>query len=81
MKPRANVRVPFAAIAQSEDTRPPRLRVQENRNMLRKLINPILDRTSPQAWARIHTGRRLRVDMNNTVGKSIWLRKRYEPEI
>lgn len=48
---------------------------------MRRLINPILDRTSFNAWARIHTGRRLRVDMSNTVGRSIYLRKCYEPKI
>lgn len=48
---------------------------------MRQLINPILDRTTLQAWARIHTGRKLRVDMSNTVGRSIYLRKRYEPLI
>lgn len=49
--------------------------------MIRQVINPILDRTALRAWARIHTGRRLRVDMSNTVGRSIYLRKRYEPDI
>ncbi|ADM10300.1 hypothetical protein PB2503_11264 [Parvularcula bermudensis HTCC2503] len=47
----------------------------------KRLATKILDRTKLNMWAKLHHGPHLRVDMSNTVGRSIYLRHRYEPSI
>lgn len=49
--------------------------------MIKETVVSLLDRSALSFWATVHTGRRLRVDMSNTVGRSIYLRKTYEPAI
>jgi FkbM family methyltransferase len=48
---------------------------------LRASLGRVLARTRLRAWARLHTGHRLRVDLDSSVGRSIWLRGRYEPQV
>lgn len=48
---------------------------------LKKFGAVLLSRTSLTAWARLHTGQSLKVDLSSSVGRSIWLRGIYEPEV
>lgn len=41
----------------------------------------ILSKLRLTAWARLHTGQLLKVDLPSAVGRSIWLRGIYEPEV
>lgn len=41
----------------------------------------VLARLKLRAWARLHTGQRLRVDLDSSVGRSILLRGTYEPPV
>lgn len=45
----------------------------------RRAAGELLQRTQWRAWARLHTGQRLQVDLSSTIGRSILLRGRYEP--
>jgi FkbM family methyltransferase len=46
---------------------------------LRRKLGEWLEATQWQAWARLHTGQRLRVDLSSSIGRSILLRGTYEP--
>lgn len=48
---------------------------------MKKLGAHLLSRTRLTAWAHLHTGQLLKVDLSSSVGRSIWLRGIYEPEV
>jgi len=48
---------------------------------LRKAGALVLSRTNFTAWASLHTAQRLKVDLSSSVGRSIWFRGNYEPEV
>lgn len=47
----------------------------------RAAVGRVLTRTRLRAWARLHTGHRLRVDLDSSVGRSILLRGTYEAPV
>src|SRR5687767_10802635 len=47
----------------------------------RKLGTGILSRSNISAWCDLHTGQLLKVDLSSSVGRSIYIRGVYEPEV
>jgi FkbM family methyltransferase len=48
---------------------------------LRRAGALLLSRTHITAWATLHTKQKLKVDLSSSVGRSIWFRGSYEPEV
>jgi FkbM family methyltransferase len=48
---------------------------------LRKAGALLLTQTCFTAWATLHTTQRLKVDLSSSIGRSIWFRGTYEPEV
>jgi FkbM family methyltransferase len=49
--------------------------------LARAAVIGTLERLNPTWWARLANGQHLRVDMGSTIGRSIWFRGHYEPQV
>jgi FkbM family methyltransferase len=55
--------------------------IGDRASALRKAGALVLSRTNLSAWATLHTKQKLKVDLSSSVGRSIWFRGTYEPEV